>query len=80
MAVTDVWTLAEAKEMLAAWKAAAKALASGTVKEYTIGTRKLTMLDMNTIHAQINYFSDTLDVLQGKANTRRVRTVVFRDT
>ena len=76
---TQVWTLEEAQAMLASWKEAARALASGQVKEYQIGTRKLTMLDMETIERQIRHFGEVADELNGKINTRSVRRAVFRD-
>lgn len=79
MAVTDVWTLAEAEEQLTAWKTALKALASGTVKAYKIGSRELTMLDMKDIHQQIGYFSRVIAALKSGFTPSSVRTVVFRD-
>lgn len=77
--MSTVWTLAEAQAMLASWKEALKALASGQVKEYQIGTRKLTMLDMESIQSQIRYFGSVVDELNGTINTRSARRVVFRD-
>jgi hypothetical protein len=79
MALNDLYTEAEAKDMLTLWKDAEKALASGTVKEYQIGTRKLTMLDMRTIRDQIRYYGGVLDGLRSNAAANSVRTVVIRD-
>ena len=41
MAITTAYTLTEAQEMLDAWKACEKALASGQAKEYRVGSRNL---------------------------------------
>lgn len=75
----NIWTLSEAKEMLTLWKNAAKALASGQVKEYMIGSRRLTYIDLEDIYKQISYFSDVISALDGSKNTKSVRTVIPRD-
>lgn len=79
MAVSTAYTLEEAREMLQMWKDCEKALASGTVKSYRIGTRELTMLDIDEITRQINRYSNMVDALSGKVSTSRVRCVVPRD-
>lgn len=79
MAVSTAYTLEEAKEMLQMWKDCEKALASGTVKSYRIGTRELTMLDSDEIARQINRYSNIVEALSGKVSKSKVRCVVPRD-
>ena len=73
------WTLSEARELLNLWKAAYKMLASGQVKEYAIGARKLTMIDADEIQRQIDYFAREVKALEEGTNTMTSRQVVFRD-
>ena len=47
----------EAQEMLELWKSAERALASGQVTSYRVGTRECTLVDMEDIRAAINYGS-----------------------
>lgn len=75
----SVWTLAEAEEALKLWKEAYKALASGQVKEYAIGTRKLTYLELKDILKQIDYFAEVIENIKNKKNRRNVRLAVPRD-
>ena len=49
MAAISAYTLAEAREMLELWKSAEKALASGQVTSYRVGTRECTLVDMEDI-------------------------------
>lgn len=79
MNIANIWTLQEARETLTLWKTAYKNLAAGQVKEYQIGSRKLTYLDLEEIEKQINKFAEILAVLEGRRNTKNVRTVVPRD-
>lgn len=78
MSVT-AFTLSEAREMLAAWKACERALASGQAQSYKIGSREFTSVNLNDIRARITYFDTVIRGLTGEANTRRSRSVVFRD-
>ncbi|MDD3881901.1 MAG: DUF6148 family protein [Eubacteriales bacterium] len=79
MAATDAYTINEAREMLALWKECERALASGTAKEYKIGTREFTAIDLPDIAARINYFGNLVEALSGKVRTKRVVRVVPRD-
>ncbi len=79
MAITTAYTIEEAREMLALWKACEKALASGQAKEYKVGTREFTALDLPEIAARINYFSNVVEALSGTVRTKRVVRVVPRD-
>lgn len=75
----DIYTLEEAREMLALWKAAERALASGQVKEYTIGTRTLKMIDMKEIEAQIVKYANIVSAYENDKRTSRTVRVVYRD-
>lgn len=55
------YTLAEAQEQLAAWKAAKAAAATG--KSYQIGGRSLNRYDLADINAQIEFYADIVAVL-----------------
>ncbi len=79
MAITSGYTLEEAREMLAAWKAAEKALASGQAKRYRIGTREFESVDLPDIAARIKYFSDLVEAYSGEVRTKRVARVIPRD-
>jgi phage FluMu protein gp41 len=79
MAITTAYTLAEAKEMLTLWKECEKALASGQAKEYRVGTREFTAVDLPDIAARINYFGNVVEALSGGVRTKRVVRVVPRD-
>lgn len=75
------WTLVEAQEQLAMWKAALMAVSTG--QSYTIGTRSLTRANLKDIMAMIQYFGNEVDrqeaVSLGKPH-RKVRRYVPRDT
>jgi len=79
MAITTAYTLTEAQEMLDAWKACEKALASGQAKEYRVGSREFTSVDLPDIAARINYFSNVVEALNGSVRTKRVARIVPRD-
>lgn len=79
MAFSTSYTLPEAREMLELWKACEKALASGQAKEYRIGTREYTAIDLPHIAARINFFSNVIEALEGNVRTKRVVRVVPRD-
>ena len=79
MAITTAYTLAEAREMLTLWKECEKALASGQAKEYRVGTREFTAVDLPDIAARINYFGNVVEALSGNVRTKRVVRVVPRD-
>lgn len=79
MAITTAYTKEEAQEMLELWKACEKALASGQAKEYRIGTREFTAVDLPDIAARIKYFSNVIEALSGVVRTTRVTRVIPRD-
>lgn len=55
------YSLAEAQEQLAAWKAAKAAAATG--KSYQIGGRSLNRYDLADINAQIEFYAAIVAVL-----------------
>jgi len=57
------YTLSEAKDELASWKAAHRAASTG--KSYTIGTRQLTRYDLPEIRRTIADFAAIVDALSG---------------
>lgn len=65
--------------MLALWKDCEKALASGQAKEYKVGTREFTSVDLPDIASRIKYFGNVVESLSGTARTSRVVRVVPRD-
>ncbi len=79
MAIISAYSLQEALEMLELWKSAEKALASGQVTSYRVGTRECTLIDLEDIRAAINYFANLVDALNGTVRTKRVTRVVPRD-
>lgn len=79
MAAISAYTLDEAREMLTLWKDCERALASGQVTHYRVGTRECTLIDMEDIRAAINYFGNLVEALSGTVRTKRVTRVVPRD-
>lgn len=79
MAVSTGYTLVEAREMLSLWKACEKALAEGQAKEYRVGTREYTALDLPEIAKRIEYFSNLIESLSGETRTTKVVRIVPRD-
>lgn len=76
---TSPYTLEEAKEMLALWKECYRALASGQVKSYKIGSRELTNLDLKEVRECIAEFNGIIQELSGNVRNTRSACVVFRD-
>ena len=79
MSAITGYTLIEAREMLGLWKECEIALVTGQVKSYRIGSRELTMLDLEEIREAIRYYMSEINALQGSVRSRRVATVVPRD-
>ncbi|MCI6373813.1 MAG: DUF6148 family protein [Clostridiales bacterium] len=79
MAAISAYTIDEAREMLELWKSCERALASGQVTSYRVGTRECTLVDMEDIRAAINYFGNRVEALSGSVRTKRVTRVVPRD-
>lgn len=79
MGIATAWTLPEAREMVEEIKKAIKSIVSGTAKSYKIGTREYTSLDLDELERRLDYFSNIVEALEGKARTNRVARVVPRD-
>lgn len=79
MAAISAYTLPEAQEMLELWKSAEKALASGQVTSYRVGSRECTLVDLQDIRSAIDYFGNLVEALSGTVRTKRVTRVVPRD-
>lgn len=79
MAISTGYTLTEAREMLGLWKACERALAEGQAKEYRVGTREFTAIDLPEIAKRIEYFSTLIESLSGGTRTTRVVRIVPRD-
>lgn len=72
-------TLEYARKMLDAWQECEFKLATGQAKEYVVGSRRFTSIDLSDIRARVQYWEEKVDTLSGESNARRTRTVVFRD-
>lgn len=79
MALTSVYTLTEAKEVLALWKECYRALAEGHAKSYRVGSREFTAFDLPEVLKQIEAMSNVVESLSGTVRTSRVVRVVPRD-
>lgn len=79
MSVTTAYTLQEAREMLTLYKNAEKDLVFGQAQSYRIGTRELTLLDLDDIRKNIERLSNIVEALSGQVRTKRVARVVPRD-
>lgn len=64
---------------LTEYKAALTALVSGQVKEYTIGSRSVTMMDLKDIEAMIDKFAAIKEKYENSSRPPRNVAVVFRD-
>ena len=70
----------EAKTYLAKYKEALDALVSGQAKEYTIGSRSVTLLDVDDLTAMVDKFAGIVSKYEGNSRPARSVAVVFRDT
>lgn len=61
--IMSLFTRAELQEMIAQWKAAYKAAATG--KSYSIGSRTLTRYDLSEIRAQLEWLEKEREALDG---------------
>ena len=80
MGYRSAYTYAEAKEYLALYKDAERSLIIGQVKGYKIGTREVTLLDLEEIEREIQKFSNIIESYEQNKRTARNVAVVFRDT
>lgn len=62
------------------YKAALTALVDGQAKEYQIGTRRVTLLDVGDIEAMIDKFAGIKEKYETNVRPTRSVAVVFRDT
>lgn len=76
---TEIYSLAEAREMLTLWKDCERALASGQASKYKIGSREYEAVHLPEIVSRVAYFSNVIDRLTGSARKRRVSRAVPRD-
>lgn len=70
----------EARTYLAQYKAALTALVDGQAKEYTIGSRSVTLLDLDDIERMIDKFAGICERYESNTRPPRSVAVVFRDT
>lgn len=80
MGYRSAYKYAEAKEYLALYKDAERSLITGQVKGYKIGTREVTLLDLEEIEREIQKFSNIIESYEQNKRTARNVAVVFRDT
>lgn len=73
------YTLAEARQLLAQYKAAEIALIDGQASHYRIGTREFTSLDLRWIQQRIRELAGWIAALEGSVRTKRAVFVVPRD-
>ncbi|MBR3740576.1 MAG: hypothetical protein IKN04_08960 [Clostridia bacterium] len=69
----------EAKLYLAQYKEALTALVDGQAKEYTIGSRSVTLLDLEDIERMVDKFAAIVEKYETNSRPPRNVAVVFRD-
>ncbi len=74
------YTYEETCRYLDDYKAALTALVDGQAKEYQIGTRRVTLLDVGDIEAMIDKFAGIKEKYETNVRPARSVAVVFRDT
>ena len=74
------YSYSEAKEYLTQYKEALTALVDGQAKEYTIGSRSVTLLDLEDIERMIDKFAAICEKYETTTRPPRNVAVVFRDT
>ena len=78
--VNAAYSYEEAKLYLAQYKEALTALVDGQAKAYKIGSREVTLLDVDDIERMIDKFSAIVEKYETGARPPRSVAVVFRDT
>ena len=73
------YTHEEAKTYLKMYKDALTALVDGQAKEYTIGSRSVTLLDLDDIERMIDKFAAICEKYESNSRPARNVAVVFRD-
>lgn len=71
------WTLQEAKDMLATWIEAEKAVATG--QSYKIGARSVQRADISQIRKQIQFWRNEIAKLESNRKGARVMRAIPRD-
>ena len=79
MGITRAYTLTEARARLADYKECEIALVHGQAKEYRVGSRWFTALDLKDIVKRIEQLANLVDALEKNRSGTRVRRVVPRD-
>ena len=74
------YSYAEVCGYLSKYKAALDALVSGQAKEYTIGSRSVTLLDVDDLTAMVDKFAAIKEKYETNSRPPRNVAVVFRDT
>lgn len=74
------YTYEEAKLYLTQYKEALTALVDGQAKAYKIGSREVTLLDVEDIEKMIDKFAAIVEKYENSARPPRSVAVVFRDT
>ena len=74
------YTYEETCTYLNEYKAALTALVDGQAKEYTIGSRSVTLLDLDDIEKMIDKFAAIKEKYETNVRPPRSVAVVFRDT
>lgn len=70
----------EAKLYLEEYKKAVHELVSGQVQEYTIGSRSVTLLNLDELTRMVDKFAAIVSKYEGNSRPPRSVAVVFRDT
>lgn len=79
MAYVAPYSLKEARELLALYKAAEIALIDGQAQSYRIGSREWTGIDLPVIQRRIRELAQMIAGLEGALKTKRAVQVVPRD-
>ena len=74
------YTYGEACRYLEQYKTALTVLVDGQAKEYTIGSRSVTLLDLEDIERMIDKFAGIKEKYETNVRPARSVAVVFRDT
>ena len=69
----------EAQELLESYKKCERAIVDGTAKEYKIGSRMYTALDLDQIRKRINELAALVDALTAGKRAPQAALVVPRD-
>ena len=79
MEFVSPYSLEEATQLLAMYKAAEIALVNGQAQSYRIGSREFTAIDLELIQQRIRELAKMIAGLTGAMRTKRAVMVVPRD-